>query len=106
MNKLFLKILMISFLFCTVACGDKPAGPVDGENGIPGENGDNPGGEETPKDEILEFSVTGDFELDEGETTKYVVDEDAYIAGALIYNTKNHNDIYKIRIGNIHFFKS
>ena len=73
MKKLFLKIFMISFLFCTVACGDKPAGPVDGENGIPGENGDNPGGEETPKDEILEFSVTGDFELDEGETTKYVV---------------------------------
>jgi len=30
------------------------------------------------------------------ETTKYVVDEDAYIAGALIYNTKNHNDIYKL----------
>lgn len=30
------------------------------------------------------------------QTTKYVVDEDSYIAGALIYNTRNYNDISKL----------
>ncbi|MBE6136825.1 MAG: ATP-binding cassette domain-containing protein [Erysipelotrichaceae bacterium] len=30
------------------------------------------------------------------ETTKYVADENAYISGALIYNTKNYNDISKL----------
>lgn len=47
-------------------------------------------------DKLYDSYYFTSYEYEEKIETNYVIDEDAYIVGALVYNTRNHSDLSKL----------